>query len=401
MNADDLLLILDKDPKSLAVLRTVAERLGCDHVEADSADGLRDILASRRPTIAVLAVDGFDVDGLAMLRVLALEVAQPATLLVGAVHARVLAGARRAAESQGLRVIGVATRPLDPVAIEQLLMPHLTGAPPIALAELEQALTEHELILEYLPKIDIRGTVPKMQGVEALVRWQHPRRGLLYPRHFLGPIEDHELMTRLTDFVMTEAVRQASLWRAQGLPLEMVVNLSPKLVTDREFPERIAVLLRENEVPAQQLVLDVTEASSLDSRDLMLDVFTRLRILGVGLSLDNFGTGVSSLTELYRMPFSEIKVDQALIADVAREREAMLIVQAIANLAHTLELEVCAGGVETREMLGFVQSNGFDTAQGRFFSGPVKPSEIERLVDTLPCSEAAATGRWRVMSSLT
>ena len=400
MSTNDLLLILDNDPKSLGVFRTVAEHLGCDHIAADSADGLRDILADRRPTMAVLAVDGSNVDGLAMLRVLALEAAQPATLLIGAVHARVLAGARRAAESQGIRVIGVAARPLDPIAIEQLLMPYLTGAPPIALGELERALTEHELILEYLPKIDIRASVPKMQGVEALVRWQHPRRGLLYPRHFLGSIEDHGLMVRLTDFVMTEAVRQASQWRARGLPLEMAVNLSPNLVTDREFPERVAVLLREHEVPAQQLVFDVTEAASLDARDLMLDVFTRLRILGVGLSLDNFGTGVSSLTELYRMPFSELKVDHTLIADVAREREAMLIVQAIAKLAHTLELEVCAVGVETRETLGFLQSNGFDSAQGQFFSGAVKPSEIERLVGTLPCSEAAATGRWRVMKSL-
>jgi EAL domain-containing protein (putative c-di-GMP-specific phosphodiesterase class I) len=400
MNTNDLLLILDNDPKSLCVFRAVAEHLGCDHIAADSADGLRDILADRRPTMAVLAVDGSNVDGLAMLRVLALEAAQPATLLIGAVHARVLAGARRAAESQGIRVIGVAARPLDPIAIEQLLLPYLTGAPPIALGDLERALTEHELILEYLPKIDIRASVPKMQGVEALVRWQHPRRGLLYPRHFLGSIEDHDLMVRLTDFVMTEAVRQASQWRARGLPLEMAVNLSPKLVTDREFPERVAVLLREHEVPAQQLVFDVTEAASLDARDLMLDVFTRLRILGVGLSLDNFGTGVSSLTELYRMPFSELKVDHTLIADVAREREAMLIVQAIAKLAHTLELEVCAGGVETRETLGFLQSNGFESAQGRFFSGAVKPSEIERLAGTLPCSEAAATGRWRVMKSL-
>jgi EAL domain-containing protein (putative c-di-GMP-specific phosphodiesterase class I) len=399
MNDNDLLLILDKDPKSLSALRRVAESLGCDCVEADSADGLEEILSTRHPTIAILPVDGPDVDGLAMLRVLAQEVAQPATLLIGAVHARVLAGARRTAETQGLRVIGVATRPLDPVAIELLLMPYLKSAPPIALGELERALTEHELILEYLPKIDIRTEELKMQGVEALVRWQHPRRGLLYPRDFLGPMEDHHLMARLTDFVMTEAVRQTSQWRALGLPLEMVVNLSSKLITDREFPERVAVLLRENEVPAQQLILDVTEASSIEARDLMLDVFTRLRILGVGLTLDHFGTGVSSLTELYRLPFSEIKVDQALIADVVRVREAMLIVQAIANLAHTLELVVCAGGIESREMLGFVRSAGFDTAQGRFFSGPVKPAEIERLVRTWPCSDAAATGRWREMTS--
>src|ERR1700730_1844565 len=399
MNTNDLLLILERDPKSLSVLRTVAERLGCDHVEADSADALPDILSHRRPTIAVLAVDGSDADGLAMLRVLAHEVTQPATLLIGAVHARVLAGARKTAEAQGLRVIGVATRPLDPVAIELLLMPHLKNAPPIALGELERALTEHELILEYLPKIDIRTGELKMQAVEALVRWQHPRRGLLYPRHFLGPMEDHHLMARLTDFVMTEAVRQAGQWRALGLPLEMVVNLSPKLITDREFPERIAVLLRESEVPAQQLILDVTEASSIEARDLMLDVFTRLRILRAGLTLDNFGTGVSSLTELYRLPFSEIKVDHTLIADVVRVREALLIVQAIANLAHTLELVACAGGVESREVLGFLRSAGFDTAQGRFFSAPVKPAGIERLVGTWPCSEAAATGHWRVMRS--
>src|SRR5260370_23390935 len=123
--SNDLLLILDKDPKSLCVLRTVAERLGCDHVAADSADGLRDILSGRRPTIAVLEVDGFDADWLAMLRVLALEVAQPATLLIGTLHARVLARARRAAESPGLRVIGAVTRPLHPLTIEHLLIPHL------------------------------------------------------------------------------------------------------------------------------------------------------------------------------------------------------------------------------------------------------------------------------------
>jgi EAL domain-containing protein (putative c-di-GMP-specific phosphodiesterase class I) len=366
-------------------------------VEADSAQSLQTILANCHPTMAVLAMDSFDVDGLAMLRILAQEGSLPATLLIGSVHARVLAGARRTAEAHGLQVIGVATRPLSALSIEQLLMPYLKDAPPIPLGELECALTEHELILEYLPKIDIRMPELRMQGVEALVRWQHPRRGLLYPGHFLGAMEDHDLMARLTDYVMTEAVRQASQWRALGLPLEMAVNLSLKLIRDREFPGRVAVLLREYEVPAVQLVFDVTEALGIEDGPLMLDVFTRLRILGVGLSLDNFGSGVSSLTQIYRMPFSEIKVDRALIADVLREREAMLIVQAIANLAHTLEFVVCAEGIESVELLDFARAAKFDTAQGLYFSGAVKPAEIERLLDTWPCSEAAATGHWRMM----
>jgi EAL domain-containing protein (putative c-di-GMP-specific phosphodiesterase class I) len=170
-------------------------------------------------------------------------------------------------------------------------------------------------------------------------------------------------------------------------------------VKDREFPERLAVLLQENDFPSQYLVLDVTESPILDDHDLLLDVFTRLRILGVGLSLDNFGTGQSSLTELYRMPYSEIKVDHLLIADVPREREARIIVKAIVNLAHNLGLTVCAEGVETAQMLDFVRSAGFDAAQGRFFSEAVPAGEVEEMVRAWPSTGPAAAGSWRAAKS--
>jgi EAL domain-containing protein (putative c-di-GMP-specific phosphodiesterase class I) len=274
---------------------------------------------------------------------------------------------------------------------------HLTALPPIAKQELERALIEHELILQYEPKVAISSESLKIQGVEALVRWRHPRRGLLLPKHFLRAMEDHGLMMGLTDFVMTEAVRQATQWRVRGLSLEMVVNLSPQLVKDRAFPERLAMLLREHDLPADQLVFDVIEAPDTEGRNLMLDVFTRLRILGIGLSLDNFGTGLSSLTELYRMPYSEIKVDHSLLADVPYERDAQLIVRAIADLAHTLELTVCAAGVETRDMLEFVRTAGFDSAQGRIFGGSMSGADIERLVIGWPHSAPAATGTWRAL----
>jgi hypothetical protein len=215
MNDNDILLILDTDPQSLCALRRVSESLGCDCVEADSADGLKEILSTCHPTIAIVAVDGLDVDGLAMRRVLAREVAQPATLLIGAVHARILDGARRTAATQGLRAIGVATRPLDAVAIELLLMPYLKNAPPIALGELERTLTEHELILEYPPKIDIRTEELKMQGVEALVRWQHPSRG----RSHGGP----PLMARLT--ISAAAVQLCGFSTDPTLVYSIVANL--------------------------------------------------------------------------------------------------------------------------------------------------------------------------------
>lgn len=392
----DLLLLVDRDQESMAALHHISESLGCEFVEADRVQELRELLSLRPPSLVVLAIDRLDGDDTEVLDALAQLPNRPPTVLVGSVHARVLASAARAATARGLRIIGTAERPLDLDATERLLAPHLATAPPIERSELEQALTTFELTLQYQPKVAITGELPRIEAVEALVRWHHPRRGVLYPRHFLDAVEEHGLMMQLTDYVMTEAVRQAGQWRARGLTPGMIVNLSPRLVRDRAFPDRLAMLLQENDVPASQFVLDVTEAASSEDRDLMLDVFTRLRILGVGLSLDHFGTGASSLTDLYRMPFSEIKVDWSLIADVTREREAQVIVGAIADLAHTLQLTVCAAGVENRQTYEFVRGAGFDSAQGKFFSPPVNASDIERLLESWPRSQLAATGVWRV-----
>jgi EAL domain-containing protein (putative c-di-GMP-specific phosphodiesterase class I) len=397
--SSDLILILEPDPDCRAMLCKMADRLGCDHMEPDTADALHELLVSRRPTLAILAVDRTDIDCLALMNVLAHHHSRPATLLVGSNSARILASVKRAAESRGLPVLGIAARPLDTIDMERILTRQLAVAPPVAREELEQALAEHELTLVYQPKLALAASRVEMRGVEALVRWQHPRRGLLQPGHFLGAVEDNGLMSHLTDFVMTEAVRQASVWRTHGLQLEITVNLSTKLVQDREFPERLGMLLKENDFPPQFLVLDVTESLNAEGQNLLLDVFTRLRILGVGLSLDNFGTGQSSLTGLYRMPFSEIKVDHSLIADVPREREARVIVKAIVDLAHTLGLTACAEGVETSQMLDFVRSAGFDSAQGRFFCEPVPAADIEGIVKAWPVTGPAGTGSWRVAKS--
>jgi EAL domain-containing protein (putative c-di-GMP-specific phosphodiesterase class I) len=397
--SSDLLLILEQDPEARLALCAMAERLGCDHIEPDTADALREVLAIRRPTVAVMAVDRTDTDCLALMNILAHHHVRPATLLVGVSSERVISSIKRAAEARGLAVLGVVARPLQVAEVEAILTLQLAVAPPIPRSEIEQALAESELTLVYQPKLAITASAVKVQGAEALVRWQHPRRGLLQPRHFLSQVEDYGLMAPLTDFVMTEAVRQASQWRAAGVPLEITINLSTELVQDRGFPERLAVLLQEYDFPARHLVLDVTEATSPEGQHLLLDVFTRLRILGVGLSLDNFGTGQSSLTGLYRMPFSEIKVDHTLIADVAREREARLIVKAIVTLAHGLGLATCAEGVESAQMLDFVRSAGFDSAQGRFFSEPVAAAELESIVRAWPSSGPAGPGSWRVAKS--
>jgi EAL domain-containing protein (putative c-di-GMP-specific phosphodiesterase class I) len=256
----------------------------------------------------------------------------------------------------------------------------LIAAAPIPREEMEQALAGHELTLLYQPKIALHPDAVTIQGVEALVRWQHPRRGWLRPADFLGAAERHGLMTALTDFVLTDAIRQAGQWRAQGMPLETVVNLTPRLVRDREFPHRLASVLREHGVPASQLMLDIAEAPSADDHNLTLEVFSILRIMGVGLSLDNFGTGRLSLTELHRMPYSEIKIDRSLLDDAQSDGEARHIVRAVIELAHALGLSVSAEGVETGAMFEYIRAAGFDNAQGHFFCAPVDAGQIERIV---------------------
>jgi len=397
--SSDLLLILEREPETRAALCAMAERLGCDHIEPETEDALHEVLGIRRPTLAVLAVDSTEIDCLALMNIMAHHHVRPATLLVGATSARVMASIKRAAEARGLPVLGVTARPLKVTEIEENLSRHLAVAPPVPREELKQALDQSELTLVYQLKVAITSSAVNVLGVEALVRWQHPDRGLLQPRHFLNAVENYGLMSPLTDFVMTEAVRQASQWRSAGLMLEITVNLSTELVQDRGFPERLTMLLQEYDFPAQNLVLDVTESANPAGQHLLLDVFTRLRILGVRLSLDNFGAGQSSLTGLYRMPFSELKVDHSLIADVPREKEARVLVKTMVTLAHDLGLTACAEGVETAQMLDFVRSAGFDSAQGHFFSQPVAAAEIEHIVRGWPSSGPAATDSWRAAKS--
>jgi EAL domain-containing protein (putative c-di-GMP-specific phosphodiesterase class I) len=171
-------------------------------------------------------------------------------------------------------------------------------------------------------------------------------------------------------------------------------------VQDRAFPERLAALLREQDVAPAQITLDVTEMAGAQDHDLLQDVFTRLRAMGLGLSLDNFGAGLSSLTELYRTPYSEIKIDRRFLEDAMHERDAELVVRAVIKVAHELQLKVCAEGVETEHALAFIRSVGFDCAQGHLFSEPVAPSRIEELLAGLARSRSVGIGAWHALRDL-
>ena len=246
-------------------------------------------------------------------------------------------------------------------------------------AEFHRALADQEFTLHYQPKLNVGGA-PMVAGAEALIRWNHPKLGLLLPGQFLPLAETAGLLTEITDFTITEAIQQYALWRDRGINLPVAVNLAPALVKDEGFPDRLMRSLRQFDVPPTRLTLDVKEMSRLSDRALCLEAFTRLRAAGVGLALDDYGTGLSSLTELYKMPFTEVKIDGALVADASRDENAGMVMRAIVRLAHELFLVVTAEGVETELHLDHVKFNQCDFVQGTHLCAPRPPADLERFL---------------------
>ncbi|WP_200249614.1 putative bifunctional diguanylate cyclase/phosphodiesterase [Thiococcus pfennigii] len=242
---------------------------------------------------------------------------------------------------------------------------------------LRHAIDHGELVLHFQPKISLLGHGNgRIEGAEALVRWNDPRHGLRPPFEFIPLAERSGLIEPLTFYVLDAAVRQGKAWRDAGLPLAISVNLPASMVNDRRLPNRVADALAGAHLPPEGLILEVTETGAMVDSAITVESLTRLRVKGIGLAIDDFGTGYSSLIELYRMPFSELKIDRSFVMECDHEEEARTIVEATIALAHKLGLVVCAEGVESGETLRFLQGQGCELAQGFFISRPLPPERF-------------------------
>jgi EAL domain-containing protein (putative c-di-GMP-specific phosphodiesterase class I) len=376
----NLLLAVDDERDFLELVAELAQGVGYQVLTADTAEGFRDLYMQHRPSLVLLDLQMPGMDGVEALRYLARQNTQTGIVLASGMDQRVLTSARQLGESLGLKMLGILQKPALVEDIEGLLMKHLSADDSITVADVRRAVDEYELVVHYQPKLQRVGRDWRVSAAEALVRWQHPQRGLLFPSAFLSLAEENGLIPSITDFVLTDAIRQVGHWRARGLNLGVAVNLAPRLVKDLEFPDRLTRILREYEVPAEQLTLDVTEAASLYDWDVVMDSFTRLRVRGVGLALDDFGVGTSSLTQLYKLPFSEVKIDRALIVEVPGNRAASVITRSIIELSHNLSLSACAEGVETAEAFDFLDQGGCDALQGDFISKAIPAAEVEFFI---------------------
>ncbi|WP_246664919.1 EAL domain-containing protein [Neorhizobium sp. P12A] len=245
--------------------------------------------------------------------------------------------------------------------------------------ELRHAIGSDQLFIEYQPQVDLE--TGKIVGLEALVRWRHPDRGVLPPGHFIPLAEETGLIIPLGLHVLNEACRQNKAWQDMGLPpVTIAVNVSAKQFSDPALAEHVVEALETSGLDPCWLELELTESTLMQDVPRALTVMRSLGTLGVRLSIDDFGTGYSSLAALKTFPFHRLKMDRAFVEALPRDETTVAIASAVISLARKLKLAVVAEGVETEEQLEFLRENRCDEAQGYRFSKPVAPGEIERML---------------------
>jgi diguanylate cyclase (GGDEF)-like protein len=246
------------------------------------------------------------------------------------------------------------------------------------LAEVSGALQRGEFVLQYQPQIELQSG--RITGVEALVRWHHPEHGVLAPAEFIPLIEQTALIRPLTLTLIDQALGQLVTWRDLGIDVQMSVNLSARNLLDTQLPQRVAEILDRHRVRPDRLIVEVTESAAMADPHRAVAVLTALRATGVGVSVDDFGTGNASIEYLARLPATEIKIDRSFITDILEDPRAQAIVRSTIDLARNLGLTAVAEGIETEAVLNHLIELGCDTGQGYFIS---RPQPAEQLTSTL------------------
>lgn len=371
------LLVIDDEEDICETISEIAQSRGFEVDTTSNPEMVALKLLDFKPDVIMLDLMMPGTDGVELLRLLVDKVKNAKICLMSGSDTRVLNSARRLGSAHGLDVIAAFEKPID-IALLRSTLDQLSAGnnKTVVGADVAQALALGQLVLYYQPVIEI--ATRRVKGAEALIRWAHPSRGILPPIDFLDEITKEGLMGPMTEHVLTTAVQQAAKWHRAGEKLTVSVNVTASSLLELSLPDRITEMCKENEIPPERLVLEVTETEAMRDVTKTMDVLLRMRIRNIGVSIDDFGTGHSSLRELQRMPFSEMKIDKGFVMDMVNNRDNVVVVNSIIDLGHNLGLKIVAEGVEDVRVWNMLAERKCDYAQGFYMAKPMPPEEFNR-----------------------
>ncbi len=382
------ILILEDHPFQRMVAEQTVSGLNVGKLltAESSEEALKSLKNRGAVDIVICDLDMPGMDGIQFIRHLAEQKLAQGVIVLSAMEAVLIRTVEDMAQAHGLMVLGHMPKPMSRTRLRELLELYFTeqaenNACPIAAKELifgeeelEKAIHDNQFVLYYQPKVLLKSG--QMMSVEALARWHHPEAGVISPVHFIPLMESSGLISPMTTKMIDLALEQIRLWREQGRNIAVGVNLSAAILSNTDLPDMLIQKTRDLNIPTELLNLEITESSLIQNAALSLETLARLKLHGFSLSIDDFGTGYSSMQQLNRIPFSELKIDRSFVSNASHDKTHRAIVEANISLAHKLNMQTVAEGVETIDGWQLLHELNCDLAQGYFIAKPMPADEI-------------------------
>lgn len=377
------ILILDDDSSVCSLICNTATDMGIECISTTTPERFLGELTDQI-TLIVLDLVMPNIDGIEMLRLLSERKCRADIIVISGLGKRILDTAMSLASSLGLSVIGNLVKPFRLSELQGMMRhrPQPFSAQyntdiisiPFDIDEFSQAIQNEDFVLHYQPQISI--ATGRCLGVEALVRWQHPKHGLIYPDAFIKHAENFNLIDRVTWVLINKALSEmGNLADRNGDLLMLSMNISSLSLRDLHFPKFFTSIASKYGVSLERLTLEITESGLISDSSKTLDVLARLRLKKVGLSIDDFGTGYSMMKQLRNVPATELKIDKSFVQNLQNDNDRVMVEKTI-EIGRDLAMTVVGEGVETEEQLNFLRSRGCEIAQGYFFSKPLPKTEF-------------------------
>jgi EAL domain-containing protein (putative c-di-GMP-specific phosphodiesterase class I)/AmiR/NasT family two-component response regulator len=370
------------------MLLKMLARLGATQVST-AADGRAalDIVKASYPTIDIIIsdLDMPGMDGLEFMRHLSEARIPVAIILASALESVLLDSVETMTRAYGVKILGVIQKPITIEKLNALIKLHVPltesqsrlgpSALSVTIEEIVQGLANDEFEPFFQPKVLLANR--SIKGAEALARWRHPQKGIIAPYAFIGLLEAHNQIDELTWIMLRKSIAFCSEWRAKcHMDVNVSVNVSAKSLADVHFADHVAEIAHDENVDPRNMILEITESAATTDVSHALENLSRLRMKGFGLSVDDYGTGYSSLQQLTRIAFTEIKIDQSFVANAALQQSARIILESSLDMAKKLGISSVAEGVETQDHWDLVRQLGCELAQGYLIARPVAASEF-------------------------